>query len=621
MTGTNPAELSLRDRYTAVVTDLVERILGGKQIISKEYIHRILSKQMVTGTSEVLEGCLQEQIQIVNDQIMAASEIKQAKLGHQVRALQMIGMVLTQWQQERQAGAVVTNIAQQLIAAEPAERLRVLFQAIDRNQAQPLQSVQLREIASILHQQADSVLSEPAQISQLATGLENGLATLSVLEEHLVSWIYEQGQRVGFGGEEEHNPWLLWAKHISNPATQKLFMTIGHQEPVAEFAAQQSASYADDWVQVAIILQGLQIGLAAWFDRQMYDIKWGERSSFNVLITFSLIWCELANGVGSSNPQRIALSQACWQITWQILRIAAQRPDFPLYGGIFATFSGDTLRDALAYFDQPLKQVAGTQEKGRILTILGYSQQVLGQMDRSITLHQEALSIANAAEDKSCEIANLNHLSRIYFRQQDYDTAISYGQRALILARQVGDRRGEANALINYGCSEVFAAQARAETEVDGYEQHISYLQQGLKIAEKLADQQSLALCYHSLGIAYLTIQDLEEAIGYLNQGIAAAQAINDLYLRGLGITYLAEAYYQQQDYPETMFYAGVGMYALHQIGAKEWRQAAHILNNLEQQLGVGGVMVLPQERLIEHLGIEGYDSLPELLAEYRRSI
>ena len=128
-------------------------------------------------------------------------------------------------------------------------------------------------------------------------------------------------------------------------------------------------------------------------------------------------------------------------------------------------------------------------------------------------------------------------------------------------------------------------------------------------------------MCYHSLGIAYLIIQDLEEAIGSLNQGIVAAQAINDLYLRGLGITYLAEAYYQQQDYPATMFYAGVGMYALHQIGAKEWRQAAHILNNLEQQLGVGGVMVLPQERLIEHLGIEGYDSLPGLLAEYRRSI
>ena len=127
-------------------------------------------------------------------------------------------------------------------------------------------------------------------------------------------------------------------------------------------------------------------------------------------------------------------------------------------------------------------------------------------------------------------------------------------------------------------------------------------------------------MCYYSLGIAYLTIQDLEEAISYLTQGIEAAQAINDLYLRGLGITYLAEAYYQQPDYPATMFYASVGMYSLYQIGAQEWRQAARILDSLEKQLGIGGVMILPQERLIELLGTEGYDSLPELLAEYRRS-
>jgi tetratricopeptide (TPR) repeat protein len=621
MTEKKPADLSLRDQYTVTVTDLVDRILGGKQIISKEYIHRILSRQIITGTSEVLEGCLQEQIQLVDEQIAAASEIRQAKLGHQIKALQMIGTVLTQWQQERQASEVVTQITQQLVATDPAERLRLLFQAIDRHQTKPLQSEQLRQLATALHQQAEANIVEPAQISQLATGIENGLGTLAVLEEHLVSWIYDQGQQVGFGAEQDHSPWLLWAKYISNPATQQLFMTIGQQAAVAEFAAQQSASYADDWVQMAIILQGLQIGLVGWFDRQLYDLKWGERSSFNTLITFSLIWCELANGVGTTTPARTALSQACWQITWQILRSATQRPDFPLYGGIFATFSGDTLRDALAYFDQPLKQVAGTQEKGRILTMLGYSQQVLGQMDRSIALHQEALAIANTAGDKFCEVANFNHLSRIYLRQQNYDTAINYSQRALILARQTGDQRGEANALINYGYSEVLAAQTLPDTAVEVYEQNISYLQQGLQLAEKLTDRQSLALCYYSLGIAYLTLQELDEAISYLEQGVEAAQAIRDLYLRGLGITYLAEVYFRRQDYPATMFYAGAGMHSLYQIGAPEWRQAAGILHTLEEQLGVGAALILPQEKLLELLGTAGYDALPGLLAEYRRSL
>jgi tetratricopeptide (TPR) repeat protein len=621
MTETNPPTSSLRDRYTATITDLVDRILGGKQIISKQYIHRVLGEQIVPGTSEVLEGCLQEQIQEVTSQVAAASEMKQAKLGHRLKSLQMIGTVLTQWQQERQSTEVVTTISQQLIAADPAERLQVLFQAIDRNQPQPLQSEQLRQIATILQQPLATAVDEPEQVAQLATGIENGLAALTLLEEHLLGWIYESGQAVGFGAEQDRSPWLLWAKHVNNPATQKLLLTIGRQESVADFAAQQSASYADDWVQMAIILQGLQIGLTAWFDRQMYDIKWGERSSFNTLITFSLIWCELANGVGTSTRQRTALSQACWQITWQILRIAAQRADFPLYGGIFATFSGDTLRDALAYFDRPLKQVAGTQEKGRILTMLGYSQQVLGRMERSIALHEEALSIAQAAGDQSCEVANFNHLSRIYLREKNYEAAISHSQRALILARQAGDRRGEANALINYGYSEVLVAQGRLETAPEIFEQNISYLQQGLKIAEKLSDQQSLALCYYSLGIAYFILQDPEEAIDYFNQGLAAAQAINDLYLRGLGITALAAVYQQLQDHAATMFYAGAGMWALYQIGAPEWQRAASILDQLEKQLGIGAMMLLPQEKLMELLGAKGYDALPGMLAEYRRSL
>jgi tetratricopeptide (TPR) repeat protein len=609
---------TLPDRYNEFLTNLVDNILGGKQIISREFIHRLLGEQVMPGTSEVLEGCIQAQQQSISTQITETpSEIKQAKLGHRFKALQTIGEVLTKWQKERQEIEIVTQIVNELITAEPDERLTILFRAIDRNQSKPLQSEQLRKIVTGLRQSNLDII-EPEQINQLATGLENGLANLTTLEAHLVSWIYE-GRQVGFETAQANSPWSLWAKHINNSVTQKLFMTLGEQQSVAEFASQQSASYADDWVQIAIILQGLQIGLVRWFDRQMYDIKWGERAAFSTLITFGIIWCELANGVGTTTNQRKSLSQACWQITWQSLRITAQRNDFPLYGGIFATFSGETWQDALAYFDQPLKQVEGTQEKGRILTMLGYSQHALGMVDRSISLHQEALDIANIAGDQACAVANLNHLSRIYLREKDYAAASSHSQRALISARQTGDRRGEANALINYGYSEILAAQQREEMEAEVYEQNIDYLKQGLKIAQKLEDRQSLALCYHSLGIAYFVLKEMDEAISYLSQGISAAQTTNDLYLRGLGITYLAEVYYSRQDYTLSIFYAGVGMYALHQIGAREWRQAAGILSILTGQLGAAG-LVLAQEKLVTSIGVAGYESLAELLAEYRRS-
>jgi tetratricopeptide (TPR) repeat protein len=313
-----------------------------------------------------------------------------------------------------------------------------------------------------------------------------------------------------------------------------------------------------------------------------------------------------------------ALSQACFQITLQILRAATQRSDFPLYGGIFATLNGDSFHKTLTYFDRPLKQVSGTQEKGRILTVLGYSQGVLGHTKRAIELYEEALAIASAAADRTCEIANLNHLSRIYLQQQDYQKSIGYSQRALVLARQTGDRQGEANALTNYGFSEVLEAQSRDEMDAEVYEQHIGYLERGMALAKPLEDLQSLAMCYHSLGRAHLAMQQWPKAVEYLTQGIKTAQSIGDLYLQGMNLAYLAEAYYGQQD-PQALFYAALSMYQLHQIEAREWRQSAGLLSILCGSQDLVAVLGKVRNHLLPVIGVDGYDYLPEIMAKYHQ--
>jgi tetratricopeptide (TPR) repeat protein len=418
---------------------------------------------------------------------------------------------------------------------------------------------------------------------------------------------------------------LLWSRQISQPLIKSLLRTIGRQQSISDLAATQSTGDEGEWTELAIVLQSIQTALINWFDGQMYDRVWGQRMAFSTLITFAAIWCELANGVGRAiginSGHRNAIAKACFQVTLQILRTAAQRPNFPLYGGIFAAFSGETLRDTLSYFDLPLKQVAGTQEKGRLLTILGYSQQALGQIDRAVTLHQEALDIANQAGDRPCEIANLNHLSRIAIGQKDYPQAISFSQRALILARQTGDKLGEANALTNVGYSEVLSAHSLDIMDEEVYEQNISYLDRGLKLAETLDDKQSLALGYHSLGLAYLTIQQSERAIEYLQLGTKAAQAVGDLYLQGLNLTYLAEAHHHLNKPKTAVFYSCLAMYQLHQIGAKEWRQSASLATVLQGQLGTSEFQaILAQYRpnLLPAIGVDGYDYLPQLLARYR---
>jgi tetratricopeptide (TPR) repeat protein len=618
---------TLRDRYLQTIEDIVVRILTGKQIISKEYIYQILVDRIELGTIEVFEGCLSETVQAIERELANQTDaVKTAKLGHKLNALAWIQTALGNLQSERQAIAAVTATLDRIVTADPANRLSTLLQALDPNQEQKLDRAQIQLMIKSLRSVA-SVNLEPAdfeQLCQLSLGLDRGLNTLPALEPHLVSWIYENGRQIGFGVAAEHGPWALWAQQVTQPSIQALFKTIGLQQSISDLAASQGSGDEGEWTELAIVLQSIQTALVSWFDAQMYDRAWGQRMAFITLITFAAIWCELANGIGRAtginSSHREAIAKACFQVTLQVLRTAAQRPNFPLYGGIFASFSGETLRDTLSYFDLPLKQVAGTQEKGRLLTILGYSQQTLGQIDRAIALHREALEIANRAGDRPCEIANLNHLSRISIGQKDYPQAISDSQRALILARQTGDKLGEANALTNLGYSEVLAAHAIDRMDAEIYTQHISYLDRGLKLAETLDDKQSLALCYHSLGLAYLTIQQPAQAIDYLQQGTKAAQAVGDLYLQGLNLTYLAEAHHSLQKNGTAVFYSCLAMYQLHQIGAKEWRQSASLAIVLQGQLGQAEfdrLLTKYRPNLLPAIGVDGCDYLPQLLIKY----
>ncbi|WP_310410422.1 tetratricopeptide repeat protein [Chamaesiphon sp. OTE_8_metabat_110] len=626
--NSNPQPQTLRDRYFQTIEQIVTRILTGKQVISKEYIYQILVEQIELGTSEIFEGCLSEQVQGIEREIASQpDEVKQAKLKHKLNALAWIQTSLGTLQDERQAVALVDATIDRVVSAEPSERLNILLQALDPNQERKLDRAQIQLIIKSL-QSVANVRLEPAdfeQLRQLSLGLDRGLKTLPALEPHLVSWVYESGQQIGFGGATENGPWSLWAKQISQPLIQALFQTIGRQQSISDLTADRASGDEGEWTELAIVLQSIQTALVTWFDGQMYDRAWGQRMAFSTLISFAAIWSELANGMGRAisinSTHRDAIAKACFQVTLQVLRTAAQRPNFPLYGGIFAAFSGETLRDTLSYFDLPLKQVAGTQEKGRLLTILGYSQQALGQNERAIALHREALAIANQAGDRPCEIANLNHLSRIAIGQKDYPQAISFSQRALILARQTGDKLGEANALTNVGYSEVLSAHSLDIMDEDVYEQNISYLDRGLKLAETLDDKQSLALGYHSLGLAYLTIGQAERAIEYLQLGTKAAQAVGDLYLQGLNLTYLAEAHHTLNKPKTAVFYSCLAMYQLHQIGAKEWRQSASLATVLEGQLGTQEFQeILTQYRpnLLPAIGVDGYDYLPQLLAKYR---
>ncbi len=626
-----------RDCYLALIDEIVQMTLKGK-IRSKEQVYRLLRQNIIQGSGEMFERCLGDRFSSLERQLeIQTDEFKLAKANRSLRALKTIQGEWERWQQQNQSTDIITTAVQQIAIADPSQRLTALMRALDPNQKHALGSSQLKQLSQSLEQRA-ATASDPdtlKELQQLSNGIQQGLDSWKPLETHLVSWMYEQSKgQLGFAGApSQHGPWSIWAKQTRSSLPRRLFQSLAQNQAITALVVTELPLELPAWIELVTILRYLQQGLVNWFDKLVYDSKVGAKLSIATFLTFAIIWSQLANGLGQTergdpaNNQRLA--KACFQIALQILRAFAQRDYFPLYGGIFASFSGDYLRDALNYLDEPLKQAEGTQEKARILTLLGASRRILGDYSGASALHQQALAIAQAAADRPCAIANFNHLSRIQVAQNDYAAAIDYSQRALVLSRQAGDRLGEANALANLGYSQVFQARQSQLTaletgEAETCETAIAYLQQGLQLAERLGDRQSQALCLTSLGVAYTVLDRSTQAIPYLEGGLQAAQFSGDLYLQGLNLAYLAAAHHALQNWEQAIYQGCLGMYLLEQIAAPEWRQPAGLLLVLQGQMGaIAFEKILEQHRskILSTIGVDGYDHLPKLLEDYRRSL
>ncbi|WP_017299762.1 tetratricopeptide repeat protein [Nodosilinea nodulosa] len=612
--------------YQALIDDIVAATLKGK-IQSKQQVYRMLQAGVEPGSGELFERTLAATLAALEPDLAPGDdELKQAKAMRKHRALLTIQGEWQRWMADNQATAMITGVEAEILNASPEERLFQLISALDPNRDQSLSREQLVQLSRALKQApapsdaAPATEAEPA-LSTLAEGLEQGLAAWQQLEGDVVGWIYAQGQQIGFSQPGDRpGPWRHWGQIVSQPALKRLFDDLALHQTVTAAGIAVPLRVAD-WIVWGVVLQRLQLALVNWFDRQPYDPQAGKRLSIATFLTFAVVWGQISNRLGEQGQRTLAMGS--FHLALQGLRQFANQSYFPLYGGLFTALSGEPLQALLDYLDQPLQEVPNTAVKARILTLLGYSQRALGNNRQAQRFHQQALEVAREAQDVPCEIASLNHLSRTCVAQQDFEAAQGHSQRALILARQSGDRIGQANALANLGYSQVAQGQSQL-LEAEQYETVLSYLQQGLALSEQVGDRPSQALCANSLGIAQLKLGQYKDAINSLQQGLQVAQAIGDRFLMASNFANLAAAHQGDGNLEQAVLTGCLGMYLLHQIDSPEWRQPAALLSILYGQLGPDtfqSIIADHRRQFLAVIGVDGYDFLQPLLARYRESL
>ncbi|MGF1535452.1 MAG: tetratricopeptide repeat protein [Elainellaceae cyanobacterium] len=603
---------SLSDRYTAFIDLIIDNTLKGK-VRSKEYVYNQLVKKLRLGTGEIFERCLLVRRGAIDQQLEVQKDaLKRAKIERQSKALRALEDAWAKYQQGQQSKSASSEAVNQLKQAPEGDRLCVLAQILDPNQTNAFDYRRIELLAQELAQvpaAGDAAVVDA--LHRIAAGLKQGLTNYTALQPHLLGWLYENPRAVGFtqSSVSANNPWNYWARHVDRPLPKMLFEAQTRNQSARTLA--QQASDLSAWVELMVLLRGIQSSLVEWFDQQPYSAQMGRNLSASTFLAFAIIWCELSDGFGGRSP---SLSSACFQMALQILRRFAQRDSFPLYGGIFVSFSGESFRSTIAYLDQPLKAIEKTQEKARILTILGYSQQWVGNRKQARELYGEALELARQASDRTCEVANLNHLSRLSLGQRDFAEAINLGQRALLLARQTGDALGETNAIANLGYAEVRQSQQQEHLTALVLEPVIQRLERGLALAEKHNDVLSGLFCCLGLGNAHLTLEQAGTAKPYLDRSLDVAVRAGSLELEGLSHAALAEARYQLRQLSEAVVPACIGLYLLEETKAPERQQVANLVALLKGQLGERFRQILQQQRsqLVARISVEGYEALLE---------
>ena len=104
----------------------------------------------------------------------------------------------------------------------------------------------------------------------------------------------------------------------------------------------------------------------------------------------------------------------------------------------------------------------------------------------------------------------------------DYEQALDFHHQQLAIARQLGDRRGEAIALGNLGTS-YYALGDPAQA--------LDFLQQQLAIAHQLGDRQSESQSLHNLGLVFRDLDDLAEAVRYFQLSAQVKESLHSVDL------------------------------------------------------------------------------------------
>ncbi|MBV6452224.1 MAG: Photosystem I assembly protein Ycf3 [Anaerolineales bacterium] len=244
---------------------------------------------------------------------------------------------------------------------------------------------------------------------------------------------------------------------------------------------------------------------------------------------------------------------------------------------------------------------------GAHLGNLGNAYASLGDARKAIEFYEQRMIIAREIGDRRGEGNALNNMGLAYADLGDARKAIEFYEQALLIDREIGDRRGEGADLGNLGIAYKNLGDARKAIEF--YEQYLS-------IAREIGDRRGEGKALNNLGLAYAALGDARKAIEFHEPALLIDREIGDRRGEGNALNNLGLAYAALGDVRKAIEFYEKKLVIVHQIG--DLRGEASALGNLGNAFATLGEKAKAIEFVRQALAI--FEAIESPYAEQARN-
>jgi CHAT domain-containing protein/tetratricopeptide (TPR) repeat protein len=201
---------------------------------------------------------------------------------------------------------------------------------------------------------------------------------------------------------------------------------------------------------------------------------------------------------------------------------------------------------------------------------LGLEQYRQGHVREALARFEQALVISKEIGERKFEGAILNNIGGVYEDREQYAVALEYYQQALATVKQIDDKELEGATLNNIGLVYLKLGQ---------YTVAIENFQQALAIVKQMGDQGAEGTMLMFIGNVYRNIGQYTAALEYYQQALAIAKQIGNRVMQGTTLNDIGEVYRNIGQYTVALEYYQQALAIAKQIGDQMGESVA--LNNI----------------------------------------